>query len=147
VLSETGLAPERLKLEITEGAVLDGSDQILATLNELHALGVQLGLDDFGTGYSALSYLQRYPFQTIKIDRSFVNGMHESRNLEIIRAIVAMAGGLAMSVTAEGVETEEQLAHLQALSCGFGQGYLFKRPLARDDARALIASLDHQSAS
>jgi diguanylate cyclase (GGDEF)-like protein len=142
VLRETGLAPERLKFEITEGAVLDGSPHILTTLNTLRALGVQLGLDDFGTGYSALNYLQRYPFQTIKIDRSFVSGMHESGNLEIIRAIVSMAEGLAMNVTAEGVETEEQLARLKELRCGFGQGYLFMKPMARDDVRALIADLD-----
>ena len=108
VLESTGLEPERLKLEITEGVVLENSDAVVEILNKLRGLGVQLGLDDFGMGYSALSYLQRFPFQTIKIDRSFVDGMQEGGNAEIIRAIVSLAGGLAMNVTAEGVETAEQ---------------------------------------
>jgi diguanylate cyclase (GGDEF)-like protein len=139
VLADTGLAPERLKLEITEGAVLDSSNQILETMTALRAIGVQLGLDDFGTGYSALSYLQKYPFQTIKIDRSFVTRLHESGNVEIIKAIVSMAEGLAMNVTAEGVETAEQLAHLKVLSCGYGQGFFIEKPLAREDVQALLS--------
>ena len=96
------------------------------------ALGVQLGLDDFGMGYSALSYLQHFPFQTIKIDRSFVSGMENGSNTEIIRAIVAMAAGLAMDVTAEGIETADQVNRLQELSCEFGQGYYFDKPLTRE---------------
>jgi diguanylate cyclase (GGDEF)-like protein len=138
ILADTGLEASRLKLEITEGLVLENSDEVLHTLTALRAQGVQLGLDDFGTGYSALSYLQRFPFQTIKIDRSFIMGMHESGNAEIIRAIVSMAEGLAMSVTAEGVETAEQLAHLKDLSCEFGQGFYFDKPLARHDVPAVL---------
>jgi EAL domain-containing protein (putative c-di-GMP-specific phosphodiesterase class I) len=141
ILAETGLSPGRLKLEVTETALLDGSDLVLKTLNELHAMGVQLGLDDFGTGYSALSYLQRFPFQTIKIDRSFVNGMHHTGNVEIIRAIVSMAEGLSMDVTAEGVETAEQLARLKDLSCEFGQGFYFEKPLAPVDVQAMLTRL------
>ncbi len=101
-------------------------------------VGVQLGLDDFGMGYSALSYLQRFPFQTLKIDRSFVSAMEQNGNAEIIRAIVSLASGLAMNVTAEGVETEEQAARLKDLACEFGQGFYFNRPLTPDDARALL---------
>jgi ammonium transporter, Amt family len=141
ILNDTGLAPERLKLEITESVVLENSDAVVSILNELRALGVQLGLDDFGMGYSALSYLRRFPFQTLKIDRSFVNGMQgDDGNAEIIRAIVSLAVGLAMNVTAEGVETAEQVSRLQDLACEFGQGFYFYKPLARDDAQAVLES-------
>jgi diguanylate cyclase (GGDEF)-like protein len=140
VLERTGLAATRLKLEITEGVVLENSDAVVDILNKLRALGVQLGLDDFGMGYSALSYLQRFPFQTIKIDRSFVNGIHEGGNSEIIRAIVSLAGGLAMDVTAEGVETAEQVANLKELDCRCAQGYFFSKPLTADDAAHVLRS-------
>jgi diguanylate cyclase (GGDEF)-like protein len=145
ILAETGLPAERLKLEITEGIVLENSDEVASILNALRALGVQLGLDDFGMGYSGLSYLQRFPFQTLKIDRSFVNGMEEAGNAEIIRAIVSMAYGLNMNVTAEGVETPEQVARLKELACESGQGFYFSKPLTRDDASEVLrrgASLD-----
>jgi diguanylate cyclase (GGDEF)-like protein len=138
ILAETDCPAERIKLEITEGVVLENSDVVAQTLHKLRDLGVQLGLDDFGMGYSALSYLQRLPFQTIKIDRTFVSGMKESANSEIIRAIVSMAAGLDMDVTAEGVETEDQLRRLQELACEYGQGYLFHRPLTAVDARAMM---------
>jgi Amt family ammonium transporter len=138
VLDETGLAPERLKLEITESVVLEQTEAVLETLNALRALGVQLGLDDFGMGYSALSYLQRFPFQTLKIDRSFVAGMKEGGNAEIIRAIVSLGIGLAMDVTAEGVETAEQVAGLREAACEFGQGFYFSKPLAREDVEAML---------
>ena len=133
-------APERLKLEITEGVVLENSEAVVDVLNALRALGVQLGLDDFGMGYSALSYLQQFPFQTLKIDRSFVDGMQGDGNAEIIRAIVSLAGGLAMDVTAEGIETAEQVRGLRDLACEFGQGYFFFKPLPKDDARAVLQS-------
>jgi diguanylate cyclase (GGDEF)-like protein len=140
ILRQTGLAPERLKLEITEGVVLENTDDVARILHDLRKIGVQLGLDDFGMGYSALSYLQRFPFQTIKIDRAFVSGVHDSANAEIIRAIVSMAEGLDMNVTAEGVETGEQLTRLKELSCGFGQGFYFERPLTSNDAAAMLRS-------
>jgi EAL domain-containing protein (putative c-di-GMP-specific phosphodiesterase class I) len=109
-----------------------------SVLRELRALGVQLGLDDFGMGYSALSYLQNFPFQTIKIDRAFVSEMESGSNTEIIRAIVALAEGLEMDVTAEGIETADQVDRLQGLSCEFGQGYYFDKPLAREHAAAIL---------
>jgi len=138
ILDDTGVAPSRLKLEITEGVVLEHSEVVGNVLRELRALGVQLGLDDFGMGYSALSYLQNFPFQTIKIDRAFVSGMESGSNTEIIRAIVALAAGLAMDVTAEGIETADQVDRLQQLSCEFGQGYFFDKPLTSEHARALL---------
>jgi diguanylate cyclase (GGDEF)-like protein len=138
VLAETGLQPERLKLEITESLVLESSDAVIEVLTALRALGIQLGLDDFGTGYSALSYLQRLPIQTLKIDRSFVNGIENAGNLEIVRAILALASGLAMNVTAEGVETADQLARLKELACEFGQGFYFDKPLTHERAREVL---------
>ena len=139
ILETAGVAPPRVKLEITEGVVLENSDAVARVLHDLRALGVQLGLDDFGMGYSALSYLQRFPFQTIKIDRAFVSGMQEGGNTEIIRAIVSLAAGLSMNVTAEGVETLEQMNRLKELACEFGQGFYFHRPLPHDEARAILA--------
>jgi len=138
ILDDTGVHPSRLKLEITEGVVLENSDAVAKVLSELRALGVQLGLDDFGMGYSALSYLQHFPFQTIKIDRTFVNGMREGNNTEIIRAIVSLAAGFSMNVTAEGIETLEQANRLQELACEFGQGYYFDKPMTREAARAIL---------
>jgi diguanylate cyclase (GGDEF)-like protein len=141
ILDETGLEPRRLKLEITESIVLEDSTIVVEVLNGLRELGVQLGLDDFGMGYSALSYLQRLPLQTLKIDRSFVNGIMQTGNLEIIRAIIAMAAGLSMDVTAEGIETADQAAQLTDLSCEFGQGFFFYRPLTSSNAKSVLASI------
>jgi EAL domain-containing protein (putative c-di-GMP-specific phosphodiesterase class I) len=138
ILRDTGLRPSQLKLEITESVVLAISHAVAEVLADLRALGVQLGLDDFGMGYSALSYLQRFPFQTIKIDRAFVGGMHDRRNSEIIRAIVTMAAGLDMDVTAEGVETADQLQRLRDLACEFGQGFYFREPLSNADASQML---------
>ena len=148
ILDETGIQASRLKLEITEGVLLEHSEVVGNVLRELRALGVHLGLDDFGMGYSALSYLQNFPFQTIKIDRAFVSGMESGTNTEIIRAIVALAAGLAMDVTAEGIETADQLNRLQELSCEFGQGYYFDKPLTSERAWALLQQgtrLDRQA--
>jgi diguanylate cyclase (GGDEF)-like protein len=138
ILADTGLAPARLKLEVTESLVLESADTIVEVLNALRKLGVQLGLDDFGIGHSALSYLQRFPFQTLKIDRSFITGIEESGNTEIIRAIISLAAGLAMDVTAEGVETAEQVTHLRQLACEFGQGFYFYKPLVLAEASDML---------
>jgi diguanylate cyclase (GGDEF)-like protein len=138
VLAETGLEPQRLKLEITESLVLEGSDEVIGILKALRGLGIQLGLDDFGMGYSALNYLQQLPVQTLKIDRSFVSGIQNASNAEIVRAILSLASGLSMNVTAEGVETADQAARLKDLSCEFAQGYFFDRPLTHDRAREVL---------
>ena len=141
-------APERLKLEITEGVVLENSEAVVDVLNALRALGVQLGLDDFGMGYSALSYLRQFPFQTLKIDRSFVDGMQADGNAEIIRAIVSLAGGLSMDVTAEGIETAEQVRDLQRPGLRVRPGLLLlqavddgRRPGRAPGTRLLVESL------
>lgn len=133
VLAESGFDPACLKLEITEGVALDNSEATLATLQRLKEIGVHLAIDDFGTGYSALSYLKRYPIDTLKLDRSFVEGLgFDIEDTAIVHAVIAVAKTLGISVTAEGIETAEQLAQLRALGCDLGQGYYFARPLPAD---------------
>jgi EAL domain-containing protein (putative c-di-GMP-specific phosphodiesterase class I) len=138
-LSASGLPPRRLKLEITESVLMENAESAVSVLNRLKELGVRLGIDDFGTGYSSLSYLLKFPADTLKIDRSFMWAMGDGgRHAQIVRTIVLLAHSLDMDVVAEGVETEEQRAHLRALECGYGQGYLFSRPVPSDRARVMI---------
>jgi len=139
VLSETGLDPRSLKLEITETVVMENIETATHTLEQLRALGVELSIDDFGTGYSSLSYLQRFPVSTLKIDRSFVSRMAESDGTaEIVRTITKLAQNLGMDVVAEGIETEGQRAQLSAFECEFGQGYYFSRPMDGEAAEAFL---------
>jgi diguanylate cyclase (GGDEF)-like protein/PAS domain S-box-containing protein len=130
VLEETGIDGSCLKLEITESVVIENARSALIILRQLQERNVQLCIDDFGTGYSSLSYLNSFPFNTLKIDRSFVMRLgQEQENSEIVRAILNLGLSLGMNVIAEGVETGEQLAQLQNLNCSYGQGYLFSRPM------------------
>ena len=127
-LDESGLDPHLLELEITESTAMLNTDRTIATLEELHALGVRIALDDFGTGHSSLSYLRRFPIDRVKIDREFVQEIENSRsNRAIVSAIVSMAHGLDLEVTAEGVETEAQVEFLREQGCEEVQGYLFGR--------------------
>ncbi len=143
ILRRTGVDPRQIKLEITESVVMENIETATETLNQLRALGIQLSIDDFGTGYSSLSYLHRLPVDTLKIDRSFViQMMKNNENAEIVRTIVSLAKTLGMSVIAEGVETLEQLEHLQKLECANGQGYLFAKPLKVEEAQALVRQLN-----
>ncbi|MGU3413952.1 putative bifunctional diguanylate cyclase/phosphodiesterase [Enterobacteriaceae bacterium C23F] len=129
ILKDTGLAAERLELEVTESSLFIESSTPVNTLNRLRALGVKISIDDFGTGYSSLSRLSRITFDKIKIDKSFVHSISaEGDALNIIRLITGMAKSLNMQAVAEGVETQEQLESLQALGCDFAQGYLFGKP-------------------
>ncbi len=138
-LEETGLAPHCLKLEITESYLIENSENAVRIMNSLRKLGVELSLDDFGTGYSSLSYLHRLPLNSLKIDRSFISRMSESgENSEIVRTIIKLAQNLKMQVIAEGIETAEQLAQLNALHCGYGQGYFFSMPLEAEMAAEFI---------
>lgn len=140
ILQETSLDPRTLKLEITESVIMENAESATIMLSQLQTLGVQLYMDDFGTGYSSLSYLHRFPIDILKIDRSFVSRMGvDDENLEIVRTIMTLAHNLGMNVTAEGVETAEQLALLRALKCEYGQGYLFSKPVDGEAAGALIA--------
>jgi len=129
VLRETGLPPQRLQLEVTEGLLLDPTPQTLHKINALGELGVRLAVDDFGMGYSSLIYLKRFRLHTLKIDRMFVSDIIEQpQDMTIVRAIIDLGHGLGMSVTAEGVETKEQAEALRGLGCDALQGYLFGRP-------------------
>ncbi|MGA2057809.1 MAG: EAL domain-containing protein [Bradyrhizobium sp.] len=139
-LSKSGLEPSRLELEITETVLLKDTESTQATLRQLRDIGVKIALDDFGTGYSSLSYLSRFQFDKIKIDRSFVNDMSTRTDaLSIVRAITTLGADLGMTVTAEGVESKEQLARLRAVQCTEVQGFLFSKPRA---ARDLTEFLD-----
>ena len=129
-MQESGLEPHRLHLEITESALLDNPETSNQTLVELRAQGIHLYLDDFGTGYSSLSYLHSFPFDALKIDRSFVSKLGEgSEHVGMVSAIIAIARSFGMDVIAEGVETSTQLVQLQELGCHNIQGYYFSRPL------------------
>jgi diguanylate cyclase (GGDEF)-like protein len=128
-LADSGLPARRLELEITETVLLEDSEATLSTLHRLRDLGVKIAMDDFGTGYSSLSYLQSFPFDRIKIDRSFVKDITSaSGSLNIVRAVASMAKGLGMAATAEGVETQEQLETVRSEGCTEMQGFLFSRP-------------------
>jgi diguanylate cyclase (GGDEF)-like protein len=130
VLRDTALDPQLLALEITETVVMDQTEAPVEVLQRLRALGVRLHLDDFGTGYSSLSYLQRLPLHALKLDRSFITGLGDSQEtFRIVAAVVEMARALDMTLIAEGVETERELACLQDLGCQFAQGYHFARPM------------------
>ena len=125
-LKVSGLDPSRLELEITESVLLEKSSDILEVLQTLKALGVTRALDDFGTGFSGLGYLNSFPIDKIKIDRSFVNGLSESsKSIELVRAAIGIGQGMGIITLAEGIETKEQLVILKALGCHQGQGYLF----------------------
>jgi diguanylate cyclase (GGDEF)-like protein len=140
-LAASGLAPTRLEIEITESVLLQDREATLAILHQLRALGVRIAMDDFGTGYSSLTYLQSFPFDKIKIDRSFVKDITDNAgSLNIVRAVAAMANGMGMTTTAEGVETTDQLDRITAEGCTEMQGYLFSRPLPAADIERLFLS-------
>jgi EAL domain-containing protein (putative c-di-GMP-specific phosphodiesterase class I) len=129
-LVETGLAPERLELEVTETALLENQEAHLTTIRQLKNLGISVALDDFGTGYSSVSYLTAFPFDKIKIDKSFTQGVLSRRDCKaVVASTLALAHGLGTVTTAEGVETEEQLEYMRAAGVDLVQGYLFGRPV------------------
>ncbi|HEU4559294.1 MAG TPA: bifunctional diguanylate cyclase/phosphodiesterase [Longimicrobium sp.] len=137
----TGLAANRLHLEITESAIMESGEAAVETLCRLKALGVRLCIDDFGVGYSSLSYLHRFPVDVLKIDRSFVAGLGTVGECgDIVRAVVGLAHGLGLHVVPEGVETAGHLAQVRAMECDFGQGYFFSRPVPAGEAEALLAA-------
>jgi len=139
ILRETGLHPRHLKLEITEGVLMENAEAAAEMLVQLKGMGIHLSIDDFGTGYSSLSYLHRFPLDTLKIDRSFVNRIGaQGENSEIVWTIITLARNLNMDVIAEGIETMEQLSQLSKLTCDYGQGYLFAKPLPVEDATRLL---------
>ena len=141
VLSDTGLDPSLLELELTEGMLLHDVEDAARTLARLHAMGLRLAIDDFGTGYSSLAYLKRFPIHTLKIDRSFVRDIDtDPDDAAIVTAIIAMARGLNLTVTAEGVETAQQAAFLGSLACAQVQGFHFGRPMPPEDFTFALAA-------
>ena len=143
ILLETGLAPGRLELEITEGVLIEDFDRGLALLRRLKALGVRVSMDDFGSGYSSLSYLQAFPFDKIKIDRAFVMNLGRNpQSASIVRAVIGLGHGLGMSIVAEGVETQEQLAFLADEGCDAVQGYFLGKPAPIGQYFALVGRAD-----
>ncbi len=140
VLEETGLPATSLRLEITEGILMDHGEAALKVLAELRALGVQFSIDDFGTGFSSLSYLQRFSYDTLKIDRSFIAGMQDKPDVSaIVQSIVGLGNRLGMSVVAEGVETVGQLERLKAMHCPAAQGFWFSEPVDSSRAERLLS--------
>jgi predicted signal transduction protein with EAL and GGDEF domain/FixJ family two-component response regulator len=140
VLDDTGLEPQLLELELTEGTLMDDAQATLATLEQLRAIGVYLSIDDFGTGYSSMNYLKRFNVRALKIDRSFISGLpQDAENAAITRAIIAMAHGLKLAVVAEGVETDEQLALLEQYDCDIAQGYLLGHPVGHERIGDMLA--------
>ncbi len=138
-LQESGLPPSRLELEITEGVLINNTEETLTTLRQLASLGVRIAMDDFGTGYSSLSYLQRFPFHKIKVDRSFIANLgSDARSDAIVRAIVGIARALQVRVNAEGVETSMQANQLREEGCDEAQGYLFARAVPATVLRSVI---------
>ncbi|WP_404376748.1 EAL domain-containing protein [Vreelandella aquamarina] len=139
VLSRTGLQPNLLELEVTEGVVMQGVEQVLDKLNALRELGVTLAIDDFGTGYSSLNYLQQFPLHRLKIDQSFTQELLSGQqSLAITKAIIQMGHSLGLGVLAEGIETKDQAVRLQALGCDAGQGFLYAKPLSVDDCEEYL---------
>jgi diguanylate cyclase (GGDEF)-like protein/PAS domain S-box-containing protein len=139
ILTQTGIAPRCVRLEVTESLVIADPTQAADILHKLKGLGVKLSLDDFGTGYSSLSYLHRFPFDILKIDRSFVGRLEQdASSVQIVETILLLAQKLRLDVVAEGIETAQQEQHLRAVGCRFGQGYLFSKPVPAEAAEALL---------
>ena len=138
-MSETWLEAKSLEIEYTESTIMRSPQKTISVLNELNAMGVTLAIDDFGTGYSSLSYLQKFPIDVLKIDRFFVKDVSKNNGgASIVNAIISMAHSLNMSVVAEGVEDNEQLAFLQEHDCEMVQGFLFSKPVPDETAMQLL---------
>ena len=140
VLAESGISPSRLVLEVTEGVLIDNPEAAKSRLDDLRALGLKLALDDFGSGYSSLTYLQRLPFDKLKVDRGFVAALNHSANAGvIIQAIIALGRALNLSIVVEGIETEEQRALVRLAGCDEMQGRLFAGPVPREEIDRMVA--------
>ena len=143
VLRETGLRPDLLEIEITESVLLDHGAEVLENLNRLRAQGVRIALDDFGTGYSSLSYLTEFPFDKVKVDRSFVRDLQgRPEKVAVVEAIARMARALSMTVTVEGVETRQQLDVLRDKRCDVAQGLLYSPARPASEVAALVARIE-----
>ena len=145
ILLETGLKPDRLELEITEGVLIDDFARAVSILRKLKTLGIHIALDDFGSGFSSLSYLHAFPFEKIKIDRVFIGDLeHNHHSMAIVRAIITLGHSLSIPVLAEGVATETQLSFLKQEGCDEVQGYLTGRPFPIETYADLIGREVHK---
>ncbi|MBV9579585.1 MAG: EAL domain-containing protein, partial [Chloroflexi bacterium] len=148
ILAETGLAPGRLKLEVTESLALDPSNTTTETLLTLGAMGVCFAIDDFGTGQAGLSYLRRFRVSTLKLDQSFVRGMLDNQDdAAFVRGVLALAHAVGLEVTAEGIEHAAQAHALRTMGCDTGQGYYFARPAPPEAIAAVILGAPHARAA
>lgn len=142
ILAESRLEPHCLRLEITESVIMHNAEQAIITVSELRDMGVRVSIDDFGTGYSSLGYLHRFPVDTLKVDRTFINRIgNKGENAEIVQTIISLASNLNMEVVAEGIETIEQLEFLRSIKCNYGQGYYYSRPLDSVSASEMLREL------
>jgi diguanylate cyclase (GGDEF)-like protein len=132
VLNTTAIAPQALKLEITESAIVENPEVAVNLIRELRSRQIQISIDDFGTGYSSLAYLSRFPVDSLKVDRSFISHVNAHPDSAIVKAVITLGHALNMSIIAEGIETREQLEHLENLGCNYGQGYFVSRPIAAE---------------
>lgn len=147
ILAAEKMSPEALELEITEGVLMDDPEQAIHIMSELRSVGISLALDDFGTGYSSLAYLKRFPIQTLKIDKAFIDDIsHAERDRKMVASIIAMAHNLGIHVVAEGVESGDQLMILSTLNCEFAQGFHFAKPLPAAELQALLPVQQPQAA-
>ena len=148
ILLETALPAQRLELEITENVMLNDIEGALSTMLSLKELGVRLNMDDFGTGYSSLGYLRTYPFDSIKIDKRFIAGLNNTSGNDraVVQAIINLGEAMGLTVTAEGVESEQQLRTLEKDRCHEVQGYFLSRPLTKESLEALLRQAPEGSA-
>jgi EAL domain-containing protein (putative c-di-GMP-specific phosphodiesterase class I) len=147
IVTETGVDPRNLVLDITESAIMENVESAVATMHKLRDMGMHIHIDDFGTGYSSLGYLHRFPVNSLKIDRSFINGMTiDGRNNDVILSIMSLAKSLNFEVIAEGVEREHHLRSIKDLQCQYGQGYLFAAPMEQGELEGWLRN-EHVHAS
>lgn len=138
-LSESGLPADKFDVEVTESLLFNHDQELLDMLNNLRSLGTKLTIDDFGTGYSALSYLQKFPFDRLKIDRAFMQNVFENESdQELVNVIIAMAKALNLKIVAEGIEERRHVDYLNNLNCEFGQGFYYSRPVPAEEFEALL---------
>ena len=142
IINKVGISPSQLRVELTERALLENSDIVLGNMQALKKLGVKILLDDFGTGYSSLSYLHRFPIDVLKIDRSFINNVHEHDNHQaIIKTIIDLATNLQMATVGEGIENLADAQLLKEMDCKYGQGYYFAKPMSADDTNQYLLTI------
>ena len=141
IMKKHSVDPANIELEITEGVFIDNPEETIALLSNIRSMGIGIALDDFGTGYSSLNYLQKLPLTVLKIDKSFVQNLVDSKSVErsITEAIISLVGKMGLETVAEGIETPQQFDYLKEMNCDFIQGYLFSKPLSLENCEKLLS--------